>query len=92
MGALVRNARQARGWSQLRLIAELRQRAADDGVTLPSTAAMKVTVSRWENGHQDPGGFYEALLARAFHPVVEPRPPLADALDRLMPAQPQHRP
>lgn len=66
-GEVVRHARLARGWSQARLIHQMRQVAA--AMTPPRTlavdAAMAVTLSRWENGHQRPGSFYGQVLGAA---------------------------
>jgi hypothetical protein len=66
--SLLKQARISRGWSQPRLIAELR-RTTDQ--QLPQLASMKVTVSRWENGHQDPGEFYGPLLCEVYSVSAE---------------------
>jgi transcriptional regulator with XRE-family HTH domain len=54
METRLKEARTARGWSQLRLIIELERRATALKLTLPSRASLKTEVSRWENGHVSP--------------------------------------
>jgi len=53
------------GWSQTRLVAELRREAARCGVTLPKTESLVTLISRWVNHHQQPDEFYRGLLSRA---------------------------
>ncbi len=53
------------GWSQTRLVAELRREAARSGVTLPKTESLVTLISRWVNHHQQPDDFYRELLSRA---------------------------
>ena len=65
-GARLRSLRRMRGLSQDGLIRALERQAAADGATLPARESLKVTVSRWENDHQAPDGFYRALLCRLF--------------------------
>src|SRR4029453_13959190 len=52
-------------WSYSRLIAELRRRAAIDGIVLPKTESLIRLISRWVNNHQQPDDFYRHLLSRA---------------------------
>lgn len=42
--------RRRRGWSQAKLIAELRKVAASQGCTLPANGSLVSMISRWENG------------------------------------------
>ena len=65
MASRVKAARQERGWSQSRLIAEMEVAAARQGVTLPSRETLKSRVSRWENNHARPDDFYRQLLREA---------------------------
>jgi transcriptional regulator with XRE-family HTH domain len=58
--------RQARGWSQLRLITELEQVSAARGIRPPTRASLKTQVSRWENGHVEPDDLYSSLLAEIY--------------------------
>jgi transcriptional regulator with XRE-family HTH domain len=63
-GALIRLERARRGWSQDRLLRELRRTARqlgldDIGATIPM-------ISRWENGKRAPGERYQQLLDRTF--------------------------
>ncbi|MGH9262860.1 MAG: helix-turn-helix domain-containing protein, partial [Acidimicrobiales bacterium] len=63
-GALIRLERARRGWSQDRLLRELRRTARelgqhDIGATVPM-------ISRWENGKRAPGERYQQLLDRTF--------------------------
>jgi hypothetical protein len=53
------------GWSHSRLMAELRQQARQEGVTLPDTPGLAPTVSRWINNQRQPNEFYRVLLSRA---------------------------
>ncbi|GAA3296349.1 hypothetical protein GCM10020295_25920 [Streptomyces cinereospinus] len=45
----LREARTGRGWSQPRLVRELRQTAARRGHQLPSDASVKRRIASWEN-------------------------------------------
>ncbi|EFE67129.1 regulatory protein [Streptomyces viridosporus ATCC 14672] len=62
----LREARTGRGWSQPRLVRELRQAAAQRGHQLPSEASVKRRIASWENGHSTPDDFYGPLLCEAF--------------------------
>ncbi|MXQ57535.1 hypothetical protein GSE51_07955 [Streptomyces sp. XHT-2] len=62
----LREARTGRGWSQPRLVRELRQAAAQRGHQLPSDASVKRRIASWENGHSVPDDFYGPLLCDAF--------------------------
>jgi hypothetical protein len=46
-------------------MAELRQQARQEGVTLPDTPGLAPTVSRWIGNHRQPNEFYRVLLSRA---------------------------
>jgi transcriptional regulator with XRE-family HTH domain len=59
-------ARQARGWSQLHLVAELERVSTARGIRPPARASLKTQVSRWENGHVKPDGLYSSLLAEIY--------------------------
>ena len=65
MASRIKAARQERGWSQSRLIAEMEVAASRQGVTLPSRETLKSRVSRWENNHARPDDFYRQLLREA---------------------------
>ena len=65
MASRLKAARQERGWSQSRLIAEMEVVAGRQGVTLPSRETLKSRVSRWENNHARPDDFYRQLLREA---------------------------
>ena len=56
-------ARKARGWSLLRMLAELQRRAEFRGLAVPSRSSLKTELSRWENGHVTPKEPYVGLLA-----------------------------
>jgi transcriptional regulator with XRE-family HTH domain len=58
--------RQARGWSQLRLVSEMERLAKAGDLPVASRASLKTQVSRWENGHVRPDGTYAALLAEVY--------------------------
>ena len=58
-------ARKDRNWSQARLIAQLRLAGRAAGVTLPDDSALRVTLSRWENGQNRPSEMYIGLLCDA---------------------------
>lgn len=62
----LRRARAGRGWSQPRLVRELRQAAARRGHQLPSDASVKRRIASWENGHSVPDDFYGPLLCEVF--------------------------
>jgi transcriptional regulator with XRE-family HTH domain len=63
---LLREARSKRGWSQARLVNELRRIAACRGHQLPADASVKRRIASWENGHSVPDDFYGPLLCEAF--------------------------
>ncbi|MGW2783262.1 hypothetical protein ACWC3X_18750 [Streptomyces populi] len=62
----LRQARTDRGWSQPRLVRELRQAATRRGHQLPSDASVKRRIASWENGHSVPDDFYGPLLCEAY--------------------------
>ncbi|MFJ8026320.1 hypothetical protein [Streptomyces sp. NPDC096311] len=62
----LREARTSRGWSQPRLVRELRQAAARRGHQLPSDASVKRRIASWENGHSTPDEFYGPLLCDVY--------------------------
>jgi transcriptional regulator with XRE-family HTH domain len=66
METRLKDVRQARGWSQLRLIMELERVAQAHAVALPNRASLKTQVSRWENGHVVPHEPYASLLAEVY--------------------------
>jgi len=54
------------GWSQARLIAELRRRAALEGTALGSDASVKTEISRHENGRVTPHPAWRQLYRAAY--------------------------
>ena len=58
--------RQARGWSQLRLVAEIERVSIARGIQPPARASLKTQVSRWENGHVEPDDLYASMLAEVY--------------------------
>jgi transcriptional regulator with XRE-family HTH domain len=61
----IAQARHERGWSQLRLLGQLRLAPQAAGIALPDDAALRITLSGWENGHHRPGKVYQRLLCHA---------------------------
>jgi transcriptional regulator with XRE-family HTH domain len=59
-------AREERGWSQTRLIAELERRSRAAGLTVMSRSSLKTALSRWENGHVVPDSHYRRLFREIF--------------------------
>ncbi|MBG0854621.1 XRE family transcriptional regulator [Streptomyces spinoverrucosus] len=55
-------ARAARGWSQLQVIRSLMRLAAHWGWPVASETSLKVQLSRWENGANEPSQTYQVLL------------------------------
>ena len=66
MDTRLKAVRQARGWSQLRLVSELEGLAQSRHLPVASRASMKTQVSRWENGHVRPDRTYAGLLAEIY--------------------------
>ncbi|MEX0427732.1 hypothetical protein AB3X52_08885 [Nocardioides sp. DS6] len=66
METRLKAARQALGWSQLRLISELEALGASRRVPLPTRESLKTQLSRWENGHVTPQEPYTTLLSDIF--------------------------
>jgi tetratricopeptide (TPR) repeat protein len=66
MANLLRQARQTRGWTSLKLNAELRQAARKIGVTTAGQESLRVMISAWENGRQVPDLTYRRLLQHVF--------------------------
>ena len=62
----LRQARTNRGWSQPRLVRELRRAASRRGHQLPSDASVKRRIASWENGHSLPDDFYGPLLCEVY--------------------------
>jgi transcriptional regulator with XRE-family HTH domain len=62
----LRDLREARGWSQARLVHALESEGARFGVRVASRPSLKVAVSRWENRHQAPDATYRRLLCSIF--------------------------
>lgn len=58
--------RQARGWSQMRLVAELERVSTARAIQPPTRASLKTQVSRWENGHIEPDDLHSSLLAEIY--------------------------
>jgi hypothetical protein len=63
---MLKAARQARGWSQSRLIHELERQARADEVSVPGRDSLRCMISRWENGRRKPDGVYQTLLAQLY--------------------------
>jgi len=63
MDTRLKAARQARGWSQSRLVLEIERLGQQRSVPVASRASLKTAVSRWENGHVTPDVSYAGLLA-----------------------------
>jgi transcriptional regulator with XRE-family HTH domain len=62
VGAGLRSARTARGWSQERLVREIEQYARRNVTDVASTASLRVYVSEWENGKRTISSRYAAIL------------------------------
>jgi transcriptional regulator with XRE-family HTH domain len=62
---LLRDHRLRRGWTQQRLIHELKRIADMRDWVLPTSMSLQSMISRWENGHHAPDRFYRALLSTA---------------------------
>lgn len=62
----LRSAREARGWSQLRLVREVERRLRAAGTLRVTQASLKVYVSEWENGKRSIGADYRAVLRGIF--------------------------
>jgi len=58
----LKQARVDRGWSQGRLIGEMRSVASGYGIALPGAESLRGQLSRWENGHVQPDEEYRRLL------------------------------
>jgi transcriptional regulator with XRE-family HTH domain len=63
---MLKAARQARGWTQSRLINELERQARAEGFMPPGRESLRIMVSRWENGHAVPDSTYCALLSKVY--------------------------
>jgi transcriptional regulator with XRE-family HTH domain len=62
----LRAAREARGWSQARLVFELHHYGVARGLHLPGPESLKTELSRWENGHKKPDATYRRLFREIF--------------------------
>lgn len=62
----LREARQARGWSQTQLMHALAQQAAAEGLAVPGRDSLRIMVSRWENGHVQPDETYRRFLCAVY--------------------------
>lgn len=66
MSELLRQARDARGWSSARLRLQLRQAARSRELSIASDGSLRVMLSRWENGRACPDAMYRMLLEEVF--------------------------
>jgi transcriptional regulator with XRE-family HTH domain len=66
MAERIRRAREARNWSQNRLISEIELYAHRHALSIASTASLKVYVSDWENGRRAVSPPYTAILRTVF--------------------------
>jgi len=64
VGAGLRSARAARGWSQERLVREIEQYARRNVTDVASTASLRVYVSEWENGKRTLSDRYAGILRK----------------------------
>lgn len=62
----IRRARDTRGWTSDRLNHELRRAAGEVGVTTAAATSLRVLISRWENGVDQPDTRYQQLLQKVF--------------------------
>jgi transcriptional regulator with XRE-family HTH domain len=62
----LRRERKRRGWSQAKLVSELRTAASREGLELSSNSALASMVSRWENGHCEPDSLHRHLLRQVY--------------------------
>lgn len=62
----LRLAREARGWSQARLVHEIERRRAAMGMSTATRASLKVYVSEWENERRSIGDEYRSVLRSIF--------------------------
>lgn len=66
METRLKAAREARQWSQLRLLSELLKRGRERGLSMPNRESLKTAISRWENGHHVPHEPYAEILAEIY--------------------------
>jgi transcriptional regulator with XRE-family HTH domain len=62
----IRRAREARKWSQNRLVSEIELYARRHALSVASTASLKVYVSEWENGRRTVSAPYTTILRTVF--------------------------
>lgn len=62
----VRRAREAKNWSQARLVSEIELYARRHALSVASSASLKVYVSEWENGRRGVSPPYTAILRAVF--------------------------
>jgi transcriptional regulator with XRE-family HTH domain len=62
----IRRAREARNWSQNRLVSEIELYARQHALSVASTASLKVYVSEWENGRRAVSPPYTTILRTVF--------------------------
>ncbi|MFE3458593.1 XRE family transcriptional regulator [Nocardiopsis aegyptia] len=62
----IRRARQAKGWSQSRLIYEIEQYARHKLLPVAATSSLRTYVSEWENGRRSIGEPYRSILRSLF--------------------------
>lgn len=63
--------RAARGWSQLQVIRSLILLAEHWGWQIASESSLKVQLSRWENGANEPNPAYQVLLCAVLRATPE---------------------
>ncbi len=66
MSERIRQAREAKKWSQNRLVSEIELYARRHALSVASTASLRVYVSEWENGRRGVSPPYTAILRAVF--------------------------
>lgn len=66
MGATLKAARHAHGWTGTQLATQLRHAAAGHGVQLPAVISLRRMNRRWESGQYQPTAFYRRLLCQVY--------------------------
>jgi transcriptional regulator with XRE-family HTH domain len=79
----LKTARNAREWSQERLVREIERYARQHMLDVASTASLRVYVSEWENGRRSISARYAKIL-RALLGITDDE--LAGKTELLMPA------
>jgi transcriptional regulator with XRE-family HTH domain len=71
MGAVLKAARHARGWSGTQFAEQMHTAGRELGVELPTRASLRILMHRWESGRAVPNPLYRRLLCTLYQATAQ---------------------